>query len=133
MFHAAPPRRGFTLIELMAVIAVTAVLSVVAAPLWRTPGGADTATDRFLYDLQAGRTLSLARGVGVTMPITGPSAYTDPSGDPVDLAPWKVTLAANGVIAFNGRGEPTDATQITLTGPDGSRTIILSSAGLATP
>ncbi len=132
------PRRtslqgGFTLIELIAVVAVVATLSIVAAPLWRTPGGADAAVNRILHDLQTARTLALARGTSLSLPITGAASYTDPYGATADLAPWKVTLVANGVIGFNGRGEPTDATEIVVTGSDGSRNITLSPTGLAAP
>jgi len=126
--------RGFTLVELIGVIAIAGILAAVAAPRFFS---ANTFASRGYFDAASGflryaQKLAIARHGGVTVQIdsaglalcamaTNPCEDVNPWPGPQGEAPYRIELpdgvsqsAGVASFSFNSRGSP-GADNITLT------------------
>lgn len=113
---------GFTLIEIIIVLAIIFVLSVVAMPKWSVGGlNLGGQVDQLMSDLRFTQSLAMTKGVRYYWIKTSSNTYQirDSSGNPIRLAFGNTTATLssgitfgtlsnlpNSLINFDGRGVP---------------------------
>jgi MSHA pilin protein MshC len=143
--HSKPAQHGFTLIELVTVMAVLGIVAALALPRW-SPSDSTLATqaDRLARDLRHAQSLALSQGRRLTFHVQSASNYrvTDSGGttvtDPATRSPFSVslensvTLGGNDLV-FDSLGRPLNAGSLassaqayTLSGDSRTATVTVS-------
>lgn len=154
-----PKRSGFTIIELIVVLALIGILAAMVIPRWTTAPTLDAQVNQLLGDIRYTQALALSHGQRFRINFTLPSTYsiTTTSGTAVgnpSTGATTVTLTSgvtitglinlpNNLVAFDEQGVPyTNSTAttalaanatITLSGGGLTRSIVITpTTGLAT-
>ena len=132
-----PARQGFTLVEMMIIIAIVGIIAVIAAPpMFRLvqTNTLQTTSDRMLADLHYARSLSITNGqvLRFTSTLAGYQVIEPISGTVLREADFKggLTLAAAQTSDFFPWGMA-NATVFNLSNPSGAKQINLLPTGLA--
>jgi len=113
-------KRGFTLVELMIVIAVMGIMAVIAAPNFVTYLANQRlkgAARMVMSDLMAARQKAVTQNVNITVTFTSNHQYTitnDASTRDIQQDYSDVTFTSSGAAIFYPRGNATGTT-VTLT------------------
>jgi prepilin-type N-terminal cleavage/methylation domain-containing protein len=124
---------GFTLVELVTVIAILGVISATVVMKWPTGMNLATSSQQLIQDLRYTQSLAMNRGSGYKLVWVDQNTYrilTPASAELTRADVSGVTLTSNypGVsVTFNGLGQPTGGSvTMTLYDGSGSQTVTVS-------
>jgi len=106
-----PKQHGFTLIEVMVVIAIIGVMTTIAIPAfsdWRDRQAVRSATQTLMSHLKQARVTAIAENRSVTIDFTSTTAYTYDTGACGTCRNLQMDLTQFGGVAFSAL--PTDRT-----------------------
>ncbi len=137
-----PVSRGFTLVELMIVVALMGIMAAIAAPNYRdymTQNRLNGAARLVMTDLMYARSQAATENVNFKMDFSGNSysIIRDDTDQEVRRSRniqdeyYDVTMTSNRDFVFRPNGTVTAAGTVTLTNSKGTKQVVVSMAGRA--